>query len=338
MVFSDMKLFVRGLLVIILLVLSLGAWYLSRPVAVTNKVVVYIPASSSSARATRILVDAGVVTQPTVLRTVLGFVAKASGKGLHRGSYAFTPDDTYWQVMKSLVFGDRVLTIRVTFPEGITLRRFASIIRSRIGVDSATVMRHLLSDSLRQAWGAEASSVEGYLMPDTYEFYSRQPVEEVIDRLLKQQRDVWEKRFARQAMATGMSKHELLTLASIVESETSVDTERSRIAGVYMNRLRRGMKLAADPTVQYALGGQARRLLYKDLEVDDPYNTYRYAGLPPGPICAPGAASIEAAIAPERHGFLYFCARGDGSGLHSFAVSGAEHARNVSNYRRSRRK
>jgi UPF0755 protein len=96
------------------------------------------------------------------------------------------------------------------------------------------------------------------------------------------------------------------------------------------------MKLAADPTVQYALGGEARRLLYRDLEIDNPYNTYRYAGLPPGPICSPGAASIEAVLNAESHSYLYFCALGDGSGMHAFAVTGTDHAKNVARYRRQR--
>ncbi|MFM8568372.1 MAG: endolytic transglycosylase MltG [Candidatus Kapaibacterium sp.] len=331
-----MKLVERSLLLLFVMAACAVLWTLTRPVEAHSSVIVYIPASASSSRAVRILRDAGVVTQTQPLRTVLAIAARVSGRGLHRGSYEFTKDDTYWQVVKSLVAGDGVLTVRVTFPEGITLRRFASIVGSRIGSDSAAFLRYLYGDSLRSAWGMSGGSAEGYLMPDTYDFYLRQPVAEIAERLLKQQGEVWARRFAERAESTGFSKHQILTLASIVESETSADTDRARIAGVYLNRLRRGIKLAADPTVQYALGGQARRLLYRDLEIEDPYNTYRYAGLPPGPICAPGSLSIEAAIAPESHDFLYFCARGDGSGLHAFATTGAEHARNVARSREQR--
>lgn len=186
---------------------------------------------------------------------------------------------------------------------------------------------------------------EGSLLPETY-FYKRgdsraEKIErmqvamsETLDRL-------WE---ARQPNLPLNNKYEALTLASIVEKETSVAAEREKVAGVFINRLRKGMKLQTDPTVIYAMTGGdieedgqgpiGRRLLRKDLQIDSPYNTYRYAGLPPGPIANPGAAAIAATLNPEAHDYLYFVA--DGSGGHAFGKTLAEHNRNVANWRRVR--
>lgn len=315
-------------------------WYLKLPVTNSEPVIVYIPTASSASRVTTILGREGIVRYPSVMRGVLGAVSRITRKPMHRGSYRFDVGDTHWSVVRSMVFGDGVLTVRVTFPEGITARRFASIMQAKLGSDSTQFMQLVTSDSLFAAINGPVPSLEGYLMPDTYDFYINQPAGEVVDRLLREHRRVWSIRFEEMyknsAVNKTLSVHRVLTLASIVESETSVNFERARVAGVYLNRLRLGMKLAADPTVQYALGGEPRRLLYRDLEIDNPYNTYRYAGLPPGPICSPSVASIEAVLKPEVHSYLYFCARGDGSGEHAFASTGAEHLENVSRYRKTR--
>jgi UPF0755 protein len=343
MVILDMKLFLRITRIVVALLLVSGVallWYLQLPVRSTETLIVYIPTASSASRVTAILSREGIVRYPSVMRGVLGAISRITRKPMHRGSYRFTPGDTHWSVVRAMVFGDGVLTVRVTFPEGISARRFASIIQSKLGSDSANFMRLVYADSLIEANNVPVNSLEGYLMPDTYDFYINQPAGEVLDRLLREQRSMWSTRFEKlyssSTLGKSMSKHRVLTLASIVESETSVNSERARVAGVYLNRLRLGMKLAADPTVQYALGGEARRLLYRDLEIDNPYNTYRYAGLPPGPICSPGAASIEAVLNAESHSYLYFCALGDGSGMHAFAVTGSDHAKNVARYRRQR--
>lgn len=131
-----------------------------------------------------------------------------------------------------------------------------------------------------------------------------------------------------------MSRHQVVTLASIVEAETPVLEERPRVAGVYINRLEKGMLLQADPTVQYALN-KFSRLTYSDLNYDSPYNTYRYAGLPPSPINSPSKSSIDAVLNYEKHNFIYFVAKGDGSGLHNFARTYEEHLKNVSLYRKN---
>ncbi len=195
--------------------------------------------------------------------------------------------------------------------------------------------------------GPPAQRSKGYLAPDTY----RLPAEgaTVLD-LLKRQLDAFRDRVMpawREAQAAGKTKltlHQVLTLASIVEREAVVDDERPTIAAVYLNRLARGMRLEADPTVQYAMGYQADSGLWWKApvylqeydKVQSPYNTYKVTGLPPGPICAPGIASIEAVLNPDTHDYLFFMAKGDGSGRHTFARTFEEHLKNVEDYQKGR--
>jgi UPF0755 protein len=224
----------------------------------------------------------------------------------------------------------------VTFPEGITVNRFSAILKKNLGVDSLEFITLANSDSLLNAWNIGAPSFEGFLKPDTYEFYWQQPAIDILRFLVQQQNKLWQEKFASRALQQGKSRLEILTLASIVEAETPRPEERARIAGVYHNRLEKGMKLEADPTVQYSIG-ETRRLRYKDLEYKDIYNTYVHTGLPPGPINSPSASSIEAALNPEENSYYFFCAKGDGSNTHSFATSASEHAVNVLQYRRNRK-
>jgi UPF0755 protein len=168
-------------------------------------------------------------------------------------------------------------------------------------------------------------------VPNTYFVYWSASGEEIRDRLYEEADRFWAKE-GRQAKADslGLSRQEVYTLASIVESESNHDPEKPTIAGVYLNRLQRGIKLDADPTVVFAVGDFGlRRVLFKHLEVDSPYNTYKYAGLPPGPISMASIASIDAVLNPEQHDYLFFVARGDGSGTHMFAKNMTGHSRNI---------
>lgn len=172
-------------------------------------------------------------------------------------------------------------------------------------------------------------------MPDTYNLYKKQKAQDIIKKLAVIHQLFWDKKCADLQKESSYSKHEILTLASIIEAEASIASERKRISGVYHNRLKRGMKLEADPTVQYAIG-KRKRLFYSDLRVDNPYNTYKYSGLPPGPINCPGRESILAALQPEKHAYIFFVAKGDGTGEHVFTTNGMDHAKAVSAYRKQR--
>jgi UPF0755 protein len=180
--------------------------------------------------------------------------------------------------------------------------------------------------------GIEKNSLEGYLMPGSYEIYERSPAAEVIDTLFSNFKRFMTDTLIQRADSIGLSVHEALTLASIIKGETNIAEEMPVVSGVYHNRLKIGMKLQADPTVQYLLPGGWRRLLYQDLQIDSPYNTYKYPGLPPGPINNPGRAAILAALYPKEHNYLFFVA--DGKGGHLFAKNYSEHLHNVREYRR----
>ncbi len=240
-------------------------------------------------------------------------------------------------ILKALFTGQYLYNKRITFPEGISYQRFASILSRKLQIDSAGFAQLCVSDSLLAARGIKAKSVEGYLHPATYLFDMDTPAAAALDVLLDANEKIWNEKFAAMAMPNNLDRHEVMTLASIVEAESPIADERPRIAGVYINRLNRKMPLQADPTVQYALGIK-KRLLYSDLNADSPYNTYKYSGLPPGPINSPSTSSIKAVFNYERHNYLFFVAVGDGSGRHNFAKNFDEHRRFVAIFRNNARK
>jgi UPF0755 protein len=224
--------------------------------------------------------------------------------------------------------------VRVTLPEGIDLRKVARILSRKLDMDSTGFMAAASSQALLIKHGVRAENAEGYLLPGTYDFVWASTPEEAAGFLIGRFRHFYTDSLKSVTARRGLSETGLLTLASIVEAETPLDSEKNLVASVYLNRLKKNMRLQADPTVQYAIGGAARRLYYKDLAADSPYNTYRHGGLPPGPICNPGAASILAVLNPAQSSFLYFVATGKGG--HYFAESLAEHNANIKKYKLSK--
>ena len=200
-------------------------------------------------------------------------------------------------------------------------------------IDSLKLVQQFGDTSLLQVSNHGAFSLEGFLLPDTYEFYWQVDEKEIVRDMLAEFRKFFSDSLQQQARKMKMTIGQVLTMASIVEGETVLDRERPIIAGLYYNRLHRRMKLEADPTIQYIIPGGPRRLLYNDLKIDSPYNTYKNYGLPPGPINTPGRKSILAALYPTKHNYLYFVA--DGLGGHRFARTFDEHLRNVRAYRRA---
>ncbi len=221
-----------------------------------------------------------------------------------------------------------VPTSWVTLPPGLTLQQSLDVI------DSSTVLERSRLDSLASDSEFLAQlgipTLEGYLFPETYEFADTVSAEQVIGHIVRTGLSEWPEDMDSCIESTGLSIYETLILASIVEREAKVDSERPVIAGVFLSRLRIGMRLESCATVQYALGHVKKVLLYSDLQVDSPYNTYRHQGLPPGPICSPGLPSIDAAFHPDTTGgYLYFVSREDGSGTHLFARTHQQHLANI---------
>lgn len=310
---------------------------LNKKINVEGTINIIIPKDISINKAINIFNQNGLLQPSWFFKLFAKFYAKIYGLELHSGCYRFDSQNKNIHLIKAIMTGDNLLIIKVTYPEGITLRDFASISARKLGLDSADFMKIALSDSLIKARKIPANTIEGYLMPDTYEFFWKESPVNVIDRLLNQQNKVWNQRFAKKADSIGKTRHEILTLASIVEAESPLNNEKARIAGVYYNRLARSWKLQADPTVQYALGTK-NRLNLKDLEYNSPYNTYLFYGLPPTPINSPSIKSIEATLYPEIHNYVYFVASGKSDSKHNFATTGFQHLKNKNLYKQNRKK
>ena len=321
---SSARLVVICFALIVLAVSALGAYVVydlrggvageAEPVRVT------VAPGASFQSVARELVEQGLVRRAWTLE----FFAKATrdDRRIHRGTYEFTRGTPPLDILRALVEGD-ILAMRVTVPEGFTMWQVAAAFRAA-GVDSAAMLGAIHDPDLLRSLRAPAATLEGYLFPDTYRVPFGSDARDVVAQMLTRFHAVWTPDFDRRAGALGLSRHEVLTLASIVEAEARVPEERAVVSAVYHNRLRVGMKLDADPTVAYAMGGHRGRLLYKDLEIDSPYNTYRRPGLPPGPIGNAGEGAIRAALYPDESvRALYFVARGDGR--HEFSDTLEQH-------------
>jgi UPF0755 protein len=264
----------------------------------------------------------------------------AAGRSPRWGHYRFPANSRPVDALERLLEG-RVETIAVTIVEGWGIDEIAGAFAAA-GLGTVDEWRELARRRERIAdLAPDAPTLEGFLFPDTYRFAVGLAAPSAGGHMLERFREVWRTETAA-ATAAGAplwaSPLELVTLASLIEAETSLPGERPRIAGVFRNRLRRGMLLQCDPTVVYALkrrGEWEGRLLRRHWATDDPYNTYRYPGLPPGPINSPGRAALAAAIRPESHNFLYFVARPGGG--HSFSRTLGEHERAVARWQASRR-
>ena len=264
-----------------------------------------------------------------LLSGTLGFQVLARAMRLDRniraGQYSFQLGTSVPTLLRALARGMSGLNV-VTIPEGLTTTEVSLLLSNHLGVPVAEFDSLSRDRAFLDSLGISAPSIEGYLAPDSYEFLPGTSPEVAFRTMAKRTLGILLRAAAgRDSLPLGLSLHQVLTLASIVEAEAGVDIERPRIASVYLNRLATGMRLQADPTVGYAIGGRPRtRLLFRDLRVDSPFNTYLYQGLPPGPICNPGRASIAGVIDPlPGLKELYFVA--DGTGRHIFSRTYEEH-------------
>lgn len=251
------------------------------------------------------------------------------------GWYRIDPGESVGDFLRSLAAGEIEQT-RVTIPEGWRLSRILEVLSDSTWNRPDSLAAVAGDASWLAAQGVPGSALEGFLFPDTYRIPKGESPRRILEQLLDPGRKLWADSLAAPAARRGLSRLQVWTLASIIEAEAARPEERRQISSVFWNRLRLGMRLESDPTVLYALGRNPGRVLYVDLEVDSPYNTYRSAGLPPGPICSPGRASLVAAVYPDStRSDLFFVARGDGS--HVFSRSLGEHNRAREAIRRENR-
>jgi len=291
---------------------------------------VEIPPGSGTAAIARRLADAGVVTDVNTFRLALWVTGQ--GRRLQAGEYRFDHPLSARQVAEKIGRGE-VYVHPITFREGLTIKQMAELYESRGFGPAKDFVEAAKNVALVQAIDPAAKDLEGYLFPDTYALPRRATADQLVARMVASFTKALTPDLMEKATANGQSVRQLVTLASIVEKETGKAEERPMVAAVYANRLKIGMGLQCDPTVIYALERAGRfngNLTREDLQFDSPYNTYRYAGLPPGPIAAPGRASLEAAADPASVPYLYFVSRNDGS--HAFASTLDEHNRNVQQY------
>jgi UPF0755 protein len=250
------------------------------------------------------------------------------------GKYVFTDGVSNYEILSSLQTGKSAVVISVTIPEGYTSRQIAGVLSHRIGIDSSLFVQLVRDSTYAEELGVEDGSLQGHLMPDTYQFYWQMDEHEIIRDLVNQSQEFFDDSLQGRTEELGYSVGEILTIASIVEDEAIIDSERAIIAGVYYNRLKKGMRLEADPTIQFILPERSRRVLYRDLNIESPYNTYLHSGLPPTPINNPGRKSILAALYPVKNKYLYFVSNGEGG--HFFSKTFEEHQQAVRKYRRLR--
>jgi UPF0755 protein len=256
-------------------------------------------------------------------------------RSVKAGIYEFPSGGSTWQVLSAIAAG-RTATVRLTIPEGLTIADVAVLAAERLGVPAESVVAAARDKAEARALGIAAPSLEGFLHPETYSVPLGSSARDLLRLLVAGFHADWEPAWTARLDSLGMSRLQLVTLASIVEGEARADDEREIIAAVYRNRLRIGMALQADPTVQYALllttGQRKPRLYQKDYRTRSPYNTYLYPGLPPGPVNSPGRRSIEAALYPADVHYLYFVAGPDGR--HVFSRTYSEHLRAVARIRK----
>ena len=251
------------------------------------------------------------------------------------GCYAIEPTDNVRYLERRLRLGYQT-PVRITVGSVRTLERIARNVSEQLMLDSVEIASLLKDEEYISKLGYTMETLPALFIPNTYEVYWNTDADQFMQRMVKENKAFWTEQRLKKADAIGLTPVQVATLASIVDEETAMDIEKPMVAGLYINRLKKGMLLQADPTVKFSLKEfSLRRILYKHLEVDSPYNTYKYAGLPPGPIRVPSIAGLESVLNYTHHNYLYMCAKEDFSGTHNFAVTSAQHAANARKYQQA---
>jgi len=323
------KLLIIGLILTVALILGVAVFsWCSQPPGNGKECLFTVEKGWGARRISQVLSDSGLVRCRLYL--LYAYSRMDGTPSLQAGIYelddSMSPDSILGIIARGEVIP--VETSWVTLTPGLTLDQSLGIISASTGI-GRNVLDSLSRDSIFLAESG-VECLEGYLFPETFEFADTLEADEIIKRIVDTGKNRWPEDIDNLLESTGLTLHETMILASIVEREARVDSERAVIAGVFLSRIRCGKKLESCATVQYALGEVRETLLYSDLEVESPYNTYIYEGLPPGPICSPGLPSIAASFHPDTlEGYLYFVSRNDGTGQHLFARTHNGHLSNI---------
>lgn len=272
-------------------------------------------------------------------RSMKGFKIIAEQKGYDKniktGRYAIKPTDNMRYLHRRLSLGYQT-PVNLTIGSVRTMDRIARNASRQLMIDSTEIIGLLNDTAYLNTIGYTQQTIPALFIPNTYEVYWNISAEDFMKRMIKEHKVFWNEERIKKAKSIGLTPEEVATLASIVEEETAVNAEKPVVAGLYINRLKRGMLLQADPTIKFSLQDFGlKRILFKHLEVNSPYNTYKHTGLPPGPIRIPSIQGLESVLNHAHHNYLYMCAKEDFSGTHNFAVTSAQHAANARRYQQA---
>ncbi|MBK8388002.1 MAG: endolytic transglycosylase MltG [Saprospiraceae bacterium] len=324
------------LLAVVALVLLIGGYFYKSVFAVntnsSDSKEIFIPTGSSYDDVVAILKEGQVLKDYVAFDQVATWM-KYKKDEVPAGHYVINPDQTNKSIVRMLRAGEQA-PMKLTINNVRTLAELAGAISKYIETDSLMILNVLRDPTIQSKYNKNSETMMTAFLPDTYEVFWTTKPEKVIEKLADHTNNFWEKNAGKLAKH-GLTTEEAYTMASIVDKESNLAAEKATVAGVYLNRIKTGMKLQADPTVVFAMQDfTLRRVLLKHLEYDSPYNTYMYAGLPPGPICMPSMSSLNAVINAEDHDYIFFCAKPGYNAGHLFASNLTDHNQNAQTYQK----
>ncbi len=328
---SKINKIVLSLIIAAAVIIIMGAYLLFSPLSRLDRdITVYITANDNIDSVYDKLEPICKPVHFAVFRQMMKLVNYSAN--VRHGRYEITTTDNTLNVFKRMKNGSQS-SVKVTIPPARTLDQLASKMSYYLNIDSIELYNRLRDEEVCRQYGYDTTSIIAMFIPNTYDIYWDTTIDNFLKRMKKECDKFWWGERMAKAEAMGLSPIEVCTLASIIDEETSFDEEKPIIAGLYYNRLRKGMKLQADPTVKFAIGDFTIKRIHNNmLGIDSPYNTYRYAGLPPGPIRIPTVVAIEAVLDHQHHDYVFMCAKEDFSGKHNFAVTAEEHMKNAEKY------
>mgnify|MGYP001499247115 CR=1 FL=1 len=292
----------------------------------------YVPTGSSYANLLLLIEKEHVLKDMKPFKQLAEY--KKLSQAFHSGKYKIDKGMSVNSLINKLRSGNQE-EVKLVFNNIRTKEQLAQRVSNQLELDGYDLLELLDDSNFLKKYGFNSNNILCMFIPNTYSFWWNTSDTGFVERMYKEYRKFWSEKRLSEANEIGLTPAEVAVLASIVEEENHRKDEQARIAGLYMNRLKKGMLLQSDPTVRFALGDfSIKRFLLKDLEIESPYNTYKYAGLPPGPIRIPEAHVVDAVLHYEKHNYLYMCAKEDFSGYHNFAVTSQQHALNAVKYHR----
>jgi len=321
------KLTIAIAVALVLLIILILAGQFRKKVAVSEATDIFIPTGSTYEALTDSLLVHGCIEGTSAFNNVAR--SRKLPSLMKPGHYVVQPGMTLYKLVNKLRSGNQD-AMHITINKHRTPAQLCQTLSNKLEMSADSLLVLLTDSAVAQSYGFTPETFICIFVPNTYDIYWNTTPKKLLDRMKKEYDRFWTPVRMGQCESLGMSQVEVITLASIVDEETNMNDEKAKIASVYLNRLRKGMLLQADPTVKYAVGDfSLRRILNTHLQTDSPYNTYMYKGLPPGPICMPSIKSIDAVLSNLQTNYLYFCAKEDFSGYHNFASTMQEHVQNA---------